>query len=101
MTTENPKPRVGDTDTVVRLNMQEDVTGATTLSIKYMKPDMTTVGEADGAAYQTNSIQATLPELDQEGDWVLVPYAVNLSGWTGHGDPIYMHVYGIYEVVSV
>ena len=102
MSTENPTPRVGDIGTKVRIEMGEDLSGATTLKVKYLKSDLVSVGEVVGASYGVGDtqIEATLPVLDMEGDWVLVPYTEGLISWTGHGDPIYMHVYGIYEVVG-
>jgi len=100
MATVNPKPIVGDINTIVQINMSEDLSGASALKVKYLKPDLKSIGEVNGFATGVGNkiLQATLPVLDQEGDWIFVPYADSLGSWSGHGNSIRVHVFGIYEV---
>lgn len=96
------KPRIGDEGTIILIDMGEDLSGASLVSVKYFKPDRKTIGTLEGSVDSTTKIKAitTAAFLDMEGDYILVPYAEDLGGWTGHGDPVKMHVYGIYEVVE-
>ena len=99
----NPTPRVGDSGTVVEIDMEEDLSDATKLQVKILKPDeVTELDPIDGTYTGSGNVilKVTLPTLDQEGDWVIVPYTEGLSSWTGHGDPFYMHVYGVFEIVG-
>lgn len=84
--------QVGDLATV-RIDILEDgsgvdVTGASTLQIKFRKPSGTVVTKtATETAGDASMIEYTFTadELDESGWWEAQPYIDGLSGWTGHG----------------
>lgn len=99
---DNPTPRKGDVNTIVKLKMNEDLSGASSLKVDYLKSDLKTTGQLTGSYSGSNNeyLVVTMPLWDMGGDWILAPYAENLGSWSGHGDPVTIHVYGIYEVVD-
>ena len=80
---------VGDIGTIIRYTTTTDVSGASTLTLKYLKPDgsgSTIAGEWTASVYTTYSAQYTttvITDLDQEGTWLLQVYA-DLAAWTGY-----------------
>ena len=77
--------QVGDIGTIVRYTTETDISGASTLTLKYMKPDGTT-GSWTASVYSTYSAQfttTTSTHLDQAGKWLLQVYA-ELAAWEGH-----------------
>ena len=82
---------VGDIGTIMRYTTTTDVSGASTLTLKYLKPDgsgSTIAGEWTASVYSTYSAQFTTTaatDLDQEGTWILQVYA-DLAAWAGHAE---------------
>ena len=83
--------QVGDIGTIIRYTTTTDVSNASTLTLKYLKPDgsgSTIAGEWTASVYATYSAQFTTTaatDLDQEGTWILQVYA-DLAAWTGHAE---------------
>ena len=82
---------VGDIGTPVRYTTTTDISDASTLTLKYLKPDgsgSTIAGEWTASVYATYSAQYTTTaatDLDQEGTWILQVYA-DLAAWAGHAE---------------
>jgi len=83
--------QVGDIGTIIRYTTTTDISGASTLTLKYLKPDgsgSTIAGEWTASVYSTYSAQYTTTaatDLDQEGTWILQVYA-DLAAWAGHAE---------------
>ena len=92
-----PKIYVGDIGTDIILDTGMDLAGATTLKMKYKKPNAV-IGEWTGTVTATTKIKHTslAGELDVAGKWVLQAYVV-IAGWTGHGESVNMTVYSLFE----
>lgn len=86
---------VGDTPSIIA-DCGEDVTGATTLEIKWKKPGGGTAVKT-ATAYQTNfakyDVQAG--ELDEDGIWTFQVYAEGLGTWSGHGEVFTEKIYPV------
>lgn len=66
-----------------------DVTGATTIQIKFRKPSGTVLTKtATGTEGDASKIEYTFGagELDEAGYWEAQPYLEGVSGWDGHGN---------------
>ena len=79
--------QVGDIGTKIRFNVQEDISGASVLKLKYRKPNGT-VGEWDANVYNSTyaeymTVSAT--ELDIGGAWS-IQVNVEMPGWKGHSE---------------
>jgi len=83
--------QVGDIGTIIRYTTTTDISEASTLTLKYLKPDgsgSTIAGEWTASVYSTYSAQFTttqITDLDQEGTWLLQIYA-DLDTWTGYAE---------------
>lgn len=90
-----PNPHVGDAGTVFVVTCRDqdhqviDISGATSMSIQFEKPDGTTLTKA--AAFFTDGTDGklqcttTADDLDQEGEWDMQAY-INKPGWAGYTD---------------
>ena len=87
---------VGDIGTIIRYTTTTDVSGASTLTLKYLKPDgsgSTIAGEWIASVYSTMSAQFTttaVTDLDQEGTWLLQVSSPGRRSWER---PPWMQVY--------
>jgi hypothetical protein len=97
------KVYVGDFDTVIAIDVGVDVSSATSLTIKYTKPDGTS-GTWTGAAGGTDNVeiqyQTNSGDIDQAGEWLLQPYVEDITGaggWDGLGEAVRLDVYDPYE----
>ena len=89
------KPHVGVIGFEIFIETQLDLDTATTLEIKYKKPDgssgtFTAVKETKTAPrsntrYGLKYITTAVGDLDQAGDWEVQAHVVLPSGWTGPG----------------
>jgi hypothetical protein len=100
------KVYVGTIGTRIRLRVfedseSEDLSGATSPKIYYLKPDGTTTGSwtatldtgTDKHLYY-DTVATT--DLDQSGEWLLQSYHEK-SGWEGRGETVALEVYENYE----
>lgn len=97
------KVYVGDFDTLIAIDVGVDVSSATSLAIKYTKPDGTAgewVGAAGGSGNVEIQYQTNTGDIDQAGEWLLQPYVEDItgaSGWNGLGETVRLDVYDPYE----
>ena len=93
----NGDANVGDVGFQIFLATGVDVSGASSLAIRYRKPDgtegewaatATTLNGQDGIQHVT----AAASELDQAGVWHLQAEVTGVSGFTGTGDRTTMQV---------
>jgi hypothetical protein len=87
------KVYAGDVGTKIRLDSGSNISAATTLKIKYKKPDgstgeWTAVLEGTTQAYYITQVN----DLDQRGKWELQLFVV-LPTWTGHGETCELQIY--------
>ena len=88
---------IGDVGTIIRVDAGQDISTATTLDIKYRKPDgteATWTGVLDG----TNFVRYTTiaGDLDQTGGWQ-IQLVIALPGWSGCGETTGFTVYEKWE----
>lgn len=85
---------VGDKGTEIVLDTSEDITLATSVSIRVVKPDATVVSWT-GSIYSTTKVRyvsdLTTSDFDQQGEWVLQAYVV-LPDWSGYGEKVELQV---------
>ena len=97
MTTEY-KPYVGDVGTIIEIDMQETITGATAITFEVRKPksgggyeDVQWTGvTVEGTTKLKYTVGAN--NFDVAGIYIIQP-KLTLSGWTGRGDPVQFTVY--------
>jgi hypothetical protein len=91
------KVYVGDIGTEIILDAKEDISTATTVEIRYKKPDGTT-GAWTGAVYDTTKGRyvTVSGDLDQAGSWYLQLYVV-LPSWSGHGETVAVTIYELFH----
>ena len=92
MIVNNRDPFLGDVGTLISIDVQQDISTATEVSIKFKKPNGTTGSwpaylEGLGAV-QYITVQG---DLDQVGTWYLQAY-VNMPTWRGHSSILSMTV---------
>jgi len=83
-----------DIGTKVRLDAGTNISAATSLKIKYKKPDGTTglwTATLDGTNYAY--YYTIMGDLDQTGRWEVQLYVVS-PGWTGYGEITTFEVIG-------
>ena len=88
----------GDIGTLIRCDAGTALSGASSIVIKYEKPDgvtgsWTASANGDYAEYTTQS-----DDLDVVGTWSAQIYVAGLSGWTGHGEKARFNVSAPIEV---
>jgi hypothetical protein len=90
-----PKTYLNDIGTEIILDSGEDISGQTTLEIKYKKPEGDT-GTWTASVYNTNYAKYTTVDgdLDEIGTWTVQIYVV-LPSWTGHGEAAQFKVYAV------
>jgi len=82
-----------DVGTIIKIDMQEVITGATALKFYVRKPqggEEVWVPTIDGTEYLKYTVQAG--EQDELGTYKIQP-ALTLGGWTGRGNTIKHKVY--------
>jgi len=86
---------VGQEALELRLNTNVDLSAASSVSIKYIKPDETT-GEFTGEVFNTTWIKYEFlidaGELDQQGNWIFWTFAIMGDGRDIPGDPVEYYV---------
>jgi len=94
------KHYINEIGTDIILNCGTDISDATSVKIKYTKPDGTT-GEWTGAVYNTNYVKYTLASgnLNAGGVWQLQAYVVS-PNWTGYGEMVEILVYETFDTVT-
>jgi hypothetical protein len=82
----------------IRLTTSVDITGATSLQIRYKKPSgstsqvtATSEDDADGIIYYDLPQGSTL--LDEAGDWLFWAYVTFSDNRSAPGEPARVHVY--------
>lgn len=85
---------VGDKGTEIILDTTEDISTATLVQIRAVKPDAT-VTSWTGAIYLTTKVKYTsnlvTSDFDQNGTWVLQAY-VEMPDWVGYGNKVELEV---------
>lgn len=83
----------GDVGTIISINMQRDITTATSYSLFVQNPDGTTTSWTPTIT-NTNFFEYTTVsgDFDQSGEYEIQP-RLTLGGWTGSGDPIKFYVF--------
>ena len=86
MITTNRDSFLNDVGTLISIDVQEDISSATSMSIKFKKPDNTT-GSWPAFLEGLGSVQyvTTHGDLDQVGTWYLQVY-IETPTWKGHSD---------------
>lgn len=76
---------IGDVGTVIVLDTGSTITDATSVKIKYLRPDGSN-GEWTGTIYETTKVKYILQagDLNVAGTWKLQAYVV-LPTWSGYG----------------
>lgn len=92
------KVYVGDIGLKIIVDCGEDITGATTTSLKVQKPDGTTTSWSPANIYNSNYLRytVTLNDFDQDGRY-LIQASLTLAGWTGLGETDIFTVSPVYE----
>lgn len=86
---------VGDIGTRIRLDVGEDVSTATSVTIEYKKPSKVEGSWSAAVEVENNTIvyhMTALNELDEAGEWKLQAY-VDLGQWKGLSETVNMMVY--------
>lgn len=92
-----PKVYVGDVGTVLYIDLQEVITGATGLALYVKKPDrsiVTWTPSVDGT--QKLKYTAQSGDFDMVGKYYIQPRLI-LSGWTGRGNTIVLEVFELFD----
>ena len=91
------KSYLGDVGTLLKMDAGVSLVGANAVKIKYRKPSGDT-GEWVGSI-NTQYVEYTtqVGDLDETGRWRLHIYVDNLTGWTGHGEMVSLHVYALWS----
>ena len=86
-----------DVGLIIELNMNEDISSATSLSYKVTKPDLTTTTWTP-TIYGTNYLRYTTVagDLSQAGEYKLQP-CFTLGSWVGCGNTVTFRVYDDYQ----
>lgn len=89
--------RVGDIGTVILLDCRENISTATGCKLKVRKPDGSET-EWTATIHGTQYLKhiTVAGDLDQAGTYAITGY-LTLGVWTGHADPVFARVYGIFE----
>jgi len=85
----------GDVGTVIKIDVGVDLTNATVLKIKYIKPVSKRKGEwvASVNVNEPTKLVYIVQEgdLDEAGTWILQPY-IEFSDWKGRGSKVFLEV---------
>jgi len=90
---------VGDVGTVIELDTGADISTATTVGIKYKKPDNST-GEWTGSVSTIDGVQSGVSytlqsgDIDQCGLWIMHAHVI-MPTWQGHGGRVGVTIYPI------
>jgi hypothetical protein len=94
----NEKVIIGDVGTLVEIDMQDNITGATSISFEVLKPDGSEVVWTpiviNGLTFLRYTVQSG--DWDQEGEFKIHP-KLTLGGFTGRGNPVTIEVYRKWE----
>jgi len=92
------KPYVGDIGTIIRINMQEDVSAATVKKFYMMKPGATIVTELTDISVSGQYLSYVVKSGDfsVEGVYEIQPY-LEIGGWKGRGETAQFRVYSLYD----
>src|SRR3972149_3376228 len=90
-----------DVGTKITIDTGQDVSGANSVKIKYIKPDGTTglwdaiVDTDDQSIYYLTQVNSgDIYDLDQVGVWMFYP-VIDMDTWDGHGESVEITVYDI------
>lgn len=91
------KHYLGEVGTDIILNCGTDISAASTVSVKYTKPDGTT-GSWTGTKYNSNYIKYTLlaNDINVAGRWLFQAYIVSAL-WTGYGETCEMYFSALFD----
>ena len=93
------KVYVAQTGVKFTLDTETDITGATTLTIKYIKPDATTgswtaIEEGDPTDGVISYTVTLITELTPAGRWIFWAYVVHSDGSVSYGEATGYSIYG-------
>lgn len=99
------RPKVGVIGAVIKINMNEDISGAASLSMYIKRPDATTftvtasLSGTDYMTYTTTSDDDTLGNtvFTVAGDYYIDPLVTGLVGYTGYNETIKIITEGNHE----
>ena len=98
------KVYVGDINTEIRIDMQEDLTGYNSVKLRVKKPDTSVVEWSPTvAANAATGLMSTLKYFVQENDlnlrgiYKIQPYIKFTGGWEGRGSTIILEVFDSYQ----
>ena len=89
------KVYVGDVGTAIELDTTVDISGASSVAIEVKKPDGTTAtwsGTVTGTGNTKIRYVTTTGDIDQAGIYFLQAAVTSLSGFTGRGETVRLHV---------
>jgi hypothetical protein len=88
------KPKIGDVGTLIRVDMQEDISAATNMKFKITKPNGTKVEWIPVTLYSTTTLEYTVKTGDFSlvGVYLLLPH-FKLGTWEGDGEGVEFLVY--------
>lgn len=91
------KVYVDDEGTVILIDMQEDISDATTTEINMRNSGGDTTWTA--TIYNSNFLQYTIQtdDLDVAGTYLLQPYLEFPTGWKGKGETVSFEVYEAFK----
>jgi hypothetical protein len=93
---------VGDIGTIIKVDMQENLTGYVTAVLKVKKPNGALVEWTSSVDnHPTTGVLSVLGYIALEGDlnmrgvYKIQPY-IEFATWKGRGTPVYLEVFGQY-----
>lgn len=94
--TNETKLYVGDIGTEIILDTKTDISGASSVAIKYMKPGTTSISSWVGTILDGTKVRYVLQvdDIDVSGTWKIMAY-VNMGAWAGHGETVTLSVYDL------
>ena len=97
------KVYVGDENTEVRIDMQEDLTGYNSVKFKVKKPDGTEVEWLPSVSNNTSGVASLLKyfvqgtDINLRGIYKIQPFVSFAGGWVGRGETVILEVFGHYQ----
>lgn len=88
-----------DAGTVLQVDCGEDISGASAVALKVLKPNTSVEESWTGAAggtgnqYVVVTIDGTTVKVDVAGEYRIQPHITALSGWTGRGETVRLVVH--------
>ncbi len=95
---DNNKIYINDIGTIIKLNAGSDISTATVLKFKVIKPDKTTDiwdAELDEENNYLANYTTVDDDLDQKGEYKIQLY-VEMPEWKGHGETNTFRVYELF-----